>query len=74
MQAIVETAHSRGAQVFAHVTRVEDARMAVENGVDGLSPVPATSTLPDSLIGQIVRRKVWLVPALAAWAAAQPRA
>ena len=67
VQAIVETAHSRGARVFAHVTRVEDAQTAVENGVDGLSPVPVTGALPDSLIAQMVRRKVWLVPALAAW-------
>jgi imidazolonepropionase-like amidohydrolase len=64
--AITAAAHSRGAQVVAHVDRAVALRRAVENGVDAVAHSPR-DRIPDALIALMVARGVELSPTIAVY-------
>ena len=63
---IVNTAHSRGIKVSAHVSRSEHAEIAVRSGVDDVNHM-IVNELPDSLISRMVAADVYWVPTLELW-------
>ncbi len=56
--AITEAAHRHGTWVLAHVSSVDEALLALENGVDELTHWPGREPLTDELIAEIVTRGV----------------
>jgi imidazolonepropionase-like amidohydrolase len=63
LSAIVEAAHTRGRLVTAHITEVKFLEPLLEAGVDDLAHIPNDFVL-DSLIKQLVKQDVYVVPTL----------
>ena len=68
VRALVEAAHAEGLLAVAHVSRLADARMAVEAGADGLVHLFGDHALDPALIGLMQERGVFVVPTLAVMA------
>lgn len=68
VRALVEAAHAEGLLAVAHVSRLADARMAVEAGADGLVHLFGDQALDPALIGLMQERGVFVVPTLAVMA------
>jgi imidazolonepropionase-like amidohydrolase len=66
VRAITEVAHEHGLRVTAHANRVQDARIAVDGGVDELAHSIPFGHLPDALIKQMVEQDVAILPTLLA--------
>lgn len=66
IQAIVATAHARGASVTAHVTNEWELRRAIEGGVDGLAHTPLDD-IPSDLLRALVDRKIPMTGTLNIW-------
>jgi imidazolonepropionase-like amidohydrolase len=66
IQAIVETAHSRGLRVSAHVTRARHLSLAIDGGVDDVAHM-IVDQLPDALIEKMIERNMFWVPTLELW-------
>jgi imidazolonepropionase-like amidohydrolase len=64
--AIVETAHSRGTLVVAHLIVSADLGRALDGGVDDIGHM-VTDVLPDELIRRMVERGVYWEPTLELW-------
>jgi imidazolonepropionase-like amidohydrolase len=64
VKAIAEVAHQHGTRVSAHVTRPQDAQVAIDGGVDDLAHKILFGKTSDELIQQMVSHGVWLVPTL----------
>ena len=63
LSAIVEAVHTRGRLVTAHITEVKFLEPLLEAGVDDLAHIPNDFVL-DSLIKQLVKQDVYVVPTL----------
>jgi imidazolonepropionase-like amidohydrolase len=66
IDAIVQTAHSRGKPVCAHITRTRHVEMALNSGVDDLAHM-AVEPVPDSLISGLIEKDIYWVPTLELW-------
>lgn len=58
---IVSAAHAESMPVFAHVSSVDQVRIALEAGVDGIMHAP-TDLLPPELTRKMAERGMWYVP------------
>jgi imidazolonepropionase-like amidohydrolase len=65
-QAIVQTAHQRGAWVSAHVLRTNDLARALDADVDDIAHM-VEDPLTDALIQRMVTEDVYWVPTLELW-------
>lgn len=64
VRALVAAGKAHGLVVVAHVETPEDARVAVEAGVDGLAHVWRTPGVPDWLPPLLAARNVFVIPTL----------
>lgn len=60
--ALVNAAHSKGKQVFAHVTTLAAFQIAVDANVDILTHAPLGQPLTDELVQAIVKKDLIVVP------------
>jgi imidazolonepropionase-like amidohydrolase len=68
VRAVVDEAHRGGLVVFAHPTNPDGVRLALEGGVDILThPASAGGGLPDSMLREMQRRNMALIPTLTLW-------
>jgi imidazolonepropionase-like amidohydrolase len=68
IQAVVDEAHRSGRLVFAHPTNLAGIRLALEGGVDILThPASSGDVLPDSLLREMQRRNMAMIPTLTLW-------
>ena len=68
VRAAVDETHARGKRVFVHPTNAAGVAIAVSSGADILAhSVPSAETLPDSLLRDMQRRGVALIPTLTLW-------
>ncbi len=66
--AIVEEAHAKGVQVVAHVTTLQDAKAALEVGVDGFAHVPVES-IDQEFVDMMLDTGAFITPTLDVWRA-----
>ena len=66
ISVISGTAHSRGARLTAHVTSIDELRLALDGGVDDLAHAPL-EPLPDDLIAAMVRDGVGMATTATVW-------
>jgi imidazolonepropionase-like amidohydrolase len=66
VQAIAERAHARGLLVTAHVTSLDEVRLALDGGVDDLAHTPL-ETLPDDMIGEMLRKGTTMATTASVW-------
>lgn len=62
VEAVVEAAHKHDRLAIAHVGSREEARMAVNAGVDGLAHVFADAPMEEGLLGDLVGGDVFVIP------------
>jgi imidazolonepropionase-like amidohydrolase len=68
VKAVAEEAHRARRPVFAHPTNLAGVEVAVAGGVDILAhSAPLAGSLPDSLLRDMQRRRVALIPTLTLW-------
>jgi imidazolonepropionase-like amidohydrolase len=68
VKAVTEEAHRARRPVFAHPTNLAGVEVAVAGGVDILAhSAPLAESLPDSLLRDMQRRRVALIPTLTLW-------
>jgi imidazolonepropionase-like amidohydrolase len=68
VEAVTDEAHRGGRLVFAHPTNLAGVTVAVAGGVDILAhSAPMAGALPDSLLREMLRRRVALIPTLTLW-------
>ncbi len=67
VKAITETAHQRGLLVTAHVTSLDEVRLALDGGVDNLAHTPL-EPLPDDMIQEMLRKGMGMVTTASIWA------
>ena len=68
VRAAVEETHASGKRVFVHPTNAAGVAVAVTAGADILAhTVPSAGTLPDSLLQDMQRRGVAMIPTLTLW-------
>lgn len=70
VRAIADRAHDHGMQVTAHVTGVEEVRLALDGGVDSIAHAPL-EPLPDALITEMVQSGLGMVSTATVWGANQ---
>jgi imidazolonepropionase-like amidohydrolase len=64
LKAVIEATHKRGRLAVAHIGSVEDARDAIECGVDGLMHAPS-DVMPDAEFFKLARKhKIFVCPTL----------
>jgi len=64
-QAAVEVAHAHGQLVFSHPSNLEGTRIAIRSGVDVLAhPPDTTEGVDESVLKQMVERKMAMIPTL----------
>jgi imidazolonepropionase-like amidohydrolase len=63
--ALVRAAHSLGMLVIAHVESLDDVRIAVEGGVDGLAHIWREGGAAPEVATLVARRNVFVIPTLA---------
>jgi imidazolonepropionase-like amidohydrolase len=64
-RAAVEVAHAHGRLVFSHPSNLEGTRVAIRTGVDVLAhPPDTTEGVDDSVLEQMVERKMAMIPTL----------
>ena len=62
VRAITETAHVRGLRVTAHVTSIDEVRLALDGGVDDLAHAPL-EPIPEDIMRRCWRRgPAWRLP------------
>ncbi|TYT27037.1 amidohydrolase family protein [Luteimonas viscosa] len=62
---VVAAAHARDRRAVAHVAKLEDARMAIDAGADGLVHVFADAVADEAFVGAMRARDAFVVPTLA---------
>ncbi len=70
VQAITTRAHERGLLVTAHVTSLDEVRLAIDGGVDDLAHTPL-EPLPDELIAEMVAKGMGIVTTATVWGRSQ---
>jgi imidazolonepropionase-like amidohydrolase len=66
VQAITETAHARGMRVTAHVTSVDEVRLALDGGVDDLAHSPL-EPIPDEMIREMLEKRMGMATTATVW-------
>lgn len=66
VRAITDAAHRRGLLVTAHVTSVDEVRLALDGGVDNLAHAPL-EPLSDELIQEMVGRGMGIATTASVW-------
>jgi imidazolonepropionase-like amidohydrolase len=66
VRAITETAHARGLLVTAHVTSVDEVRLAIDGGVDDLAHAPL-ELLPEDMIAEMLGKGITMVTTASVW-------
>src|SRR5690606_1102929 len=64
LRAVIEATHSRDRLAVVHVSRLEDARTAVEAGADGLVHLFVDRAPDDEIAGLAKARGAFIVPTL----------
>ena len=64
-RALVEAAHARGLLVVAHIENLNDVRIAVSSGVDGLAHIWREGGEAPDVARLLTERRVFVVPTLA---------
>lgn len=68
IRAVAEAAHRHGRPVFAHPTNLAGVEVAVAGGVDILAhSAPMAGTFSDSLLSEMRRDRVAMIPTLTLW-------
>jgi len=68
VRAVSAEAHANGKRVFAHPTNLTGVVIAVAGGVDILAhSAPSAGPLPDSVLREMQRKGVALIPTLTLW-------
>jgi imidazolonepropionase-like amidohydrolase len=68
VRGVSEEAHAHGKRVFAHPTNLTGVAVAVAGGVDILAhSAPSAGSLPDSVLRNMQRNGVALIPTLTLW-------
>lgn len=62
--ALVRAAHERGLKVFAHISKAEHVRIALDQGVNGIMHAPV-DRLSDELIERMANARMWYVSTFA---------
>lgn len=70
VRAITRRAHERGMLVTAHVTSLDEVRLAIDGGVDNLAHTPL-EPLPDELMAEMVAEGVGMVTTATIWGRGQ---
>jgi imidazolonepropionase-like amidohydrolase len=65
--ALIAAVHKRGKRVIAHTVTLDDARMAVAAGIDGLVHVWVDREPDAAFLAEMRRRRVFVIPTLAVW-------
>ena len=58
-RAIIESAHKHGLKVAAHIFYLEDAKMLVESGLNGLAHSVRDAPVDDALIASLKKHGAW---------------
>lgn len=66
ISAMCDRAHARGLLVTAHVTSLDEVRLAIDGGVDDLAHTPL-ERMPDELIQEMVEKKRGIVTTATIW-------
>jgi imidazolonepropionase-like amidohydrolase len=66
VQAITETAHARGMRVTAHVTSVDEVRLALDGGVDDLAHAPL-EPIPDETMQEMLGKQMGMATTATVW-------
>jgi len=62
-KAIIDTAHTRGARVLAHIFYLEDAKRLIDQGIDGFVHSVRDQPIDQALIDSMKKRGTWQVAA-----------
>jgi imidazolonepropionase-like amidohydrolase len=73
VRAITETAHARGLRVTAHVTSVDEVRLALDGGVDDLAHAPL-EPIPDEMMREMLNRRTSMATTATVWGVASASA
>jgi imidazolonepropionase-like amidohydrolase len=73
VQAITDTAHTHGLRVTAHVTSLDEVRLALDGGVDDLAHAPLEA-LPDGMIQEMLSRGTGMATTATVWGLASASA
>ncbi|HRN61113.1 MAG TPA: CIA30 family protein [Luteimonas sp.] len=65
VRAVVAAAHARQRLAIAHVAKLDDARVAIDAGADGLAHVFSDAVADDAFIAAIRERGAFVTPTLA---------
>jgi imidazolonepropionase-like amidohydrolase len=66
VQAITARAHERGLLVTAHVTSIDEVRLALDGGVDNLAHSPLM-LIPDDIMQEMLAREMGMVTTATIW-------
>jgi predicted amidohydrolase YtcJ len=66
VRAITNRAHARGMRVTAHVTSVDEVRLAMDGGVDDLAHAPL-EPIPDNVIQEMLAKNIGMATTATVW-------
>lgn len=66
VEAITETAHSRGLRVTAHVTSTDELRLALDGGVNDLAHAPL-EPIPDAIVQEMIQKGIGMATTATVW-------
>jgi imidazolonepropionase-like amidohydrolase len=66
VRAITETAHARGMRVTAHVTSIDEVRLAIDGGVDDLAHAPL-EPIPEAIMQEMLAKGMGMATTATVW-------
>ena len=73
VRAITETAHARGLRVTAHVTSIDEVRLALDGGVDDLAHAPL-EPIPEEIMQEMLMKGIGMATTATVWGVANASA
>jgi imidazolonepropionase-like amidohydrolase len=73
VRAITETAHAQGLRVTAHVTSIDEVRLALDGGVDDLAHAPL-EPIPDEMMREMLEKGIGMATTATVWGVASASA
>jgi imidazolonepropionase-like amidohydrolase len=70
VRAITDRAHERGMLVTAHITSMDELRVALDGGVDNLAHAPL-EPIPDDMMREMLSQSIGIVTTATVWGARQ---